>query len=115
MAKRCNLKCPRCHQLLAIHPGLKLGDPVYVHRHRAARRNAKGQTVDPLNRCMYIFTQLTPARKEQLDRDGFINVPLGNLQEMNPAAHKPTARELARQQFPEHSPWDDDAEHYGYH
>lgn len=115
MTKRCNLKCPRCHQPLAIHPSSRLGDPIYVHRHRAARRNAKGKTVDPLNRCMYIFAAMTPARLEQLNEHGYISVPLQHLQELNPSTHKPTSRELARQQLPEHSPWEDDAEYYGYH
>lgn len=64
---------------------------------------------------MYIFAALTPIRKEQLDRDGFISVPMEFLQELNPAQNKSTARELARQSLPEHSPWDDDAEHWGYH
>lgn len=64
---------------------------------------------------MYIFAALTPIRKEQLDRDGYISVPLEHLQELNPAQNKPAARDLSRQSLPDHSPWDDDAPHWGYH
>lgn len=115
MSKKSKLTCSRCKQPLVIHPASRLGDPIYIHRSRAARRNRAGQQIDPLNRCMYIFAAMTPARRAELEQHGYINSPLEELQELNPAASKPTVRDLARQQLPEHSPWEDDAEYWGYH